>query len=85
MVEGKNEIKGFELKDKKYTFVNPGARWYLQTLDRNKNSSGVLMQEKYIDSLLKCCVAPKLTIEDFGDDFQKLYEVVKDIESFLGA
>lgn len=80
-----SEIKGFELNGKKYSFVNPGARWYLQALDKNKNSAGVLMQEKYMDSLFSFCVAPKVSIEDFNDDLNKIFEVSKQIESFLGA
>lgn len=80
-----NQIKTITVNGKKHTLVHPGARWYLQTLDKSKNAMGVLMQEKYMQTLLNCCVAPTLTIEDFGDDLSKLYEVVKEIESFLGA
>jgi hypothetical protein len=83
--EEKKEIKGFEHDGRKYTFVHPGARWYLQALDKSKNANGVLMQEKYIATLLNCCVAPKITIEEFENDLPKLLEVTREIESFLGA
>ena len=83
--ENKEAIKTVEVNGKKYTLVHPGTRWYLQTMDKSKNRNGVLMQEKYIEALLTCCVAPKLSIEDFGEDVGSMLGVVNDIETFLGA
>lgn len=69
-----------------YTLQHPGARWYLQAIDRHTNAKGNLEREKYIEDLLKHVVVdPVVTIDDFGDDLGSLLELVSKIESFLGS
>lgn len=70
----------------KFTFQHPGARWYLQCMDRCKRN-GELQQEKYADEILEnVIISPKVeSIDYFGDDLGLLNEVIQEIESFLAT
>jgi len=69
-----------------YTLQHPGARWYLQVIDRHTNAKGNLERTGYTEEILEHVVVnPKVSIEDFDDDLGSLMELVRKAESFLSA
>lgn len=76
--------KTVKINDKEFVLQHPGARWYLGANDRCRNNAGVLQMEAYYQELLENVVVdPKVSIEDFDDDFGTLEKLMSAVERFL--
>lgn len=82
MPQKKVEVEGTE-----YTLQHPGAYWYIECLDRCKNSQGVLQIAKYSKELLENVVVhPKVSFEkDFQYDAVTPSLIVAEVETFLNS
>lgn len=75
------EINGIE-----YTLQSIPYRDYLDIVDNNTNERGILMKAPYADDLFKYCVIkPKVTLDDFDDDYQSGAQLITKIETFLSS
>jgi len=75
------EINGIE-----YTLQSIPYRDYLNAVDNNTNERGILMKASYADELLKhCVIKPKVTIDDFDEDYLSGRELLNEVETFLGS
>jgi hypothetical protein len=84
MAESKPKQKQYELKDgRKVTIQKPGVMWYLEFADKCKNNAGVIQQSKYVPGVLKNCVVPPMTVDDFDEDISVLEDLIAEVESFL--
>jgi len=85
----KNNVVGFnqkkiEIDGVTYTLQKMPFRSYLEIEDRCTNRNGVLMKLPYLTELFKhCVVSPKITLEDFDDNFVAATQLTNEIESFL--
>lgn len=69
-----------------YTLQHPGARWVMQMTDRTTGPNGFPLAEKTTDEILEyVVVSPKVTIDDFDDDFQGLQQLVSEAQAFLNT
>jgi hypothetical protein len=67
-----------------YTLQKIPFRSYLEIEDRCSNRSGVLMKANYLTELFKhCVVSPKVTLDNFDNNFGAASELAGEIESFL--
>lgn len=95
--EDKKEVS---IDGNKYTLVYKGNRWLIETEDKSKNDEGQFSQEIYIDNLLKDGLDNEINMDDFDklsnvrdlvskiesyNRSKELQELVKEVESFLGA
>lgn len=80
-MQKKVKVEGVE-----YTLQHPGAYWYLQCIDRNKNQFGVLQVSTYSKDLMETVVVqPKVSFEDFPYDAVTPSLIVSEIENFLNT
>lgn len=78
--------KKIKVQGKEYTLQHPGAYWYLQCIDRNKNQFGVLQVATYSKELMETVVVqPKVSFEDFPFDAVTPSLIVQEIETFLNS
>ena len=74
-------IKGVE-----YTLQSIPYRSYLNAVDNNTNEKGILMKADYADEIFKhCVVKPKVTIDDFDDDYLAGRQLLDEVETFLAS
>lgn len=70
----------------KYTLQTIPYRDYLNINDNNTNDRGILMRASYSDELLKhCVVSPKVTLDDFDNDYRSGMQLLNEVETFLGT
>lgn len=73
-----------KINEKEYALQSIPYRTYLQIIDRSTNRNGVLLKENYSAELIKSCVTkPRVTLDDFADDFSTGAQLCAEIESFL--
>lgn len=73
------EINGRKFEIQKIPFVS-----YMEMNDRHMGPNGVIRQAGFIEELFKHCVInPKVTMDDFDDDYNTAIRLVNEIESFL--
>ena len=74
------------IEDVEYTLQKIPFSFYLDILDRNKNSNGVLQNKGYMEDMFKhVVVSPKVNLNSFNNNFQAGSELVKEIENFLAS
>lgn len=75
-----------EINGKKFKLQSVPFKFYMDMIDRHTNKHGVLIKTRYIEDLLKhCVIEPKVTMDDFADDFNTATRLVDEIESFLNS
>lgn len=81
MRKAKIEVNGIE-----YELQSIPYRDYLDIVDNNTNERGILMKSSYADELFEhCVIKPKVTIDNFDDDYRSGYELLKKVETFLST
>lgn len=69
---------------KEYLLQHPGVRSVTRITDRVKNKHGIASDEKMADEMLTHVVVdPKTRMEDFGEDFAELSEIVGKAYAFI--
>lgn len=78
--------KTVEVNGVEYKLQSIPYRSYLDIVDNNTNERGILMKSTYADELFKhCVVSPKVKLEDFDNDYASGYNLVNEVETFLGS
>ncbi len=78
--------KTVEINGVEYTLQSIPYRDYLNTVDNNTNERGILMKSPYFDELLKhCVIKPKVTLDDFDNDYRSGMKLLDEVETFLGS
>lgn len=69
-----------------YTLQSIPYRNYLDMVDNNTNERGILMKAPYMDELFKhCVIKPKVTVDNFDNDYRSGMKLTDEIEKFLGS
>jgi hypothetical protein len=80
------QTKKVSVNGVEYTLQHPGARWTMQMMDRVTTADGKILMEKMTDEILEnVVVSPKVTIDDFDDDFGSLQELIQEAQTFLNS
>lgn len=66
-----------------YHLQHPGARWVLRLQTRAKYQGEPDLEKMAQEYLENVVVQPKVTLDDFDEDFETLEELVTAINSFL--
>ena len=78
--------KTVKINGVEYKLQSIPYRSYLDIVDNSTNERGVLMKSAYADELFKHCVVnPKVKLEDFDNDYPSGYQLVQEVETFLGS
>ncbi|MBU5311914.1 hypothetical protein KQI38_07715 [Tissierella carlieri] len=78
--------KTVKINGVEYKLQSIPYRSYLDIVDNSTNERGVLMKSAYADELFKHCVVnPKVKLEDFDNDYSSGYELMNEVETFLGS
>lgn len=76
--------KTVEINGVEYTLQAIPFRSYMEINDRFTDGKGKLNRTEYMEELMKHCVAnPRVTLEDFDDDYMAGIELGVEIENFL--
>lgn len=60
------------------------ASWYLDWVDKCKDTDGSLKTQKYIGGLLEnCVISPKVTIDSFTGNIRKLRDLNDVVEKYI--
>lgn len=76
--------KTVEINGVEYTLQAIPFRSYMEINDRYTDEKGKLNRTQYMEELMKhCVVKPRVSFEDFDDDFMAGIELGVEIENFL--
>ena len=69
-----------------YTLQKIPFKSYLDLNDRCTNKNGRLSKSMYLTEIFKSCVvSPRVTLDDFDDDFNSAMELAEAVERFLNS